>query len=172
MAQDFSRTNSFLYLGKFFICCIMAVEGGVCMFRPLKWYFDWKKNGFERMCDQIADCVKGKHPDYNPIIYAKYFAEQYISKNENGLLRLKAEANNIKHSDFIVNVATITGIGATIFAAIVSTIKDVKISLAVFILISIFILMINMFVSIIKFKNIGVWQKYILVVIEELEKEN
>lgn len=142
------------------------------MFRPWKWYFDWKKNDFEKMCDNIADRVKEKLPDYDPIVYAKYFVKDYISKNKNGLLKLKAEANNIKHSDFIVNVAAITGIGATILAAIVSALNDVKISLTISILIAIFILMINMLVSIVKFKNIGTWQKYILIVIEEIEKEN
>nr|DAO44256.1 MAG TPA: hypothetical protein [Caudoviricetes sp.] len=141
------------------------------MFWLWKWYFNWKKNDFEKMCDEIAECEKRQKCKFNPMICAQAYVKKYVGENETRELQLKAEANNIKHSDFMVNVVTITGVGVTIFSAIVSTIKDAKSDLAVFILVSIFILMINMLVSIIKFKNIGTWQKYILIAIEEIEKE-
>ena len=109
------------------------------MFRLWKWYFHWKKNDFEKMCDEIAKCRKRQKCKFNPVICARAYVKKYIDGNEARKLQLKAEATSIKYSDFRGNMVAITSCGTAMLAAIVSimslvisAMKDVKIDFTVF----------------------------------------
>ena len=141
------------------------------MSRLWKWFFSRKKNDFEKMCDNLAEQVKGKLPDYDPIIYAEYFVKEYINQNKNGFVRIKAEANSIKHLEFLTSLVAIAGIGATILGVIVSVSDNYEGNIQLIVLAGLFIFVVGLLLGILKFKNVSVWQKYIIAVIEELEKE-
>lgn len=153
------------------------------MFRLWKWYFHWKKNDFEKMCDEIAKCRKRQKCKFNPVICARAYVKKYIDGNEARKLQLKAEATSIKYSDFKGNMVAITSCGTAMLAAIVSimslvisAMKDVKIDftvfkscmfLAEFSLVSLFVFLVFLLISAIKFKNVSKWQKYIIVAIDK-----
>ena len=134
------------------------------MFRLWKWYFHWKKNDFEKMCDEIAKCRKRQKCKFNPVICARAYVKKYIDGNE-------------------ARKVVITSCGTAMLAAIVSimslvisAMKDVKIDftvfkscmfLAEFSLVSLFVFLVFLLISAIKFKNVSKWQKYIIVAIDK-----
>lgn len=137
------------------------------------------KNKFEMMCD---DFEKGYMVNQNEITYVKEYISKYAEGDKEKLLKIKAEAQEISHPEYL-------GIKISILAFVVSgigichdMIPDITITDSIYVTlinggISLFFLAAIVFTiyksGIIndKFKSVGKWRKYVLVAVDELIME-
>lgn len=143
-----------------------------------------KKNSFEKMCDELEstqNCYK-----YDEVVCAIIHLFKYCKGDRNRLLQIKAEAKQTSYQElvsfvfngisFFATVSTLFVAGITLIATIDSTpfkdgIKDLKLYAAVIFLAIVFF-SVYALIRFIYFKNTNKWREFILVAIEELERNN
>jgi hypothetical protein len=133
-------------------------------------YFNWKKNDFEKMCDKIEFCSKREKCKFNPIVCAESYLKEYVHGDIKRLLKIKAEANSLSYNEYMVTLITMTGAGATVLGVIVNMYAT-AFGLKEYILFSLIFFMLMWQIGLRKLKNVRTWQKYVIVVIEELEMQ-
>lgn len=125
------------------------------------------KNKFEMMCD---DLEKWYTVNQNEITYVKEYISKYAEGDKEKLLKIKAEAQEISHSEYL-------GIKISILAFVISGIgicHDMIPDNIYATLINLFFLAIIAFVIYKsgllndKYKSVGKWRKYVLVAVDEL----
>lgn len=128
-----------------------------------------KKNDFEVMCDKLEKCTKcdGK----NEIICARKYVKEYVTDDLDKLLKLKAEAEGINHNQFLALLISISAflISACNFAN--GLFGEYKVYSGIFNAIAVAVFLFYIRKEIVQFSNVGKWQKYLIVVINELEDE-
>jgi hypothetical protein len=130
--------------------------------------FDKRKNDFEKMCQQFDLCSECE--DFEPIIRAKILVYKYVGNDQNKLLQLKAEARNGDYYKFYSILISTMSILISIWAVSCKIFMDFNI--VSYLIIPVFIAASGIFslFFIKSFNNVGHWREYIIVVIEEMEK--
>ena len=128
------------------------------------------KNDFEKLCDKIEKCSKREKCEFNPIICTESYLREYIHGDAKRLLKIKAEANGISYNEYMATLITMIGAGATILGIIVDMYAT-AFGLKEYILFSLIFFMLMWQIGLKKFKNVRTWQKYVIVIIEELEMQ-
>lgn len=133
------------------------------------------KNKFEMMCD---DFEKEYTVNQNEITYVKEYISKYAEGDKEKLLKIKAEAQEISHSEFLgikisILVFVVSGIG--ICHDIISDFTKNNIltnaGISLFFLAAITFSIYKSGLIKDEFKPVGKWKNYVLVAVDELIME-
>lgn len=128
------------------------------------------KNKFEMMCD---DFEKGYTVNQNEISYVKEYISKYAEDDKEKLLKIKAEAQETSHLEYL-------SVKISILAFLISSlgvIRDMVPDMGVFNNLVNVIFLVLMLIPLLiigikdKYKSVGKWRKYVLVAVDELIRE-
>lgn len=134
------------------------------------------KNAFEEMCKNLdtdkecimqVACKSGK--DYNEIMCARKAVNDYVKEDKDKLLKLKAEAESENFLDYLNGCLSVLAVFVSIVSLLCQIFNADEVVLY-FIVACIIMAALGMIYFIRKFKCVHMWRTYILVVINDLEK--
>lgn len=140
-------------------------------------------NDFERICKLLEDNKTVAHCGGNRYIYTKTEVKKFVGKDIDKLLLLKSEAqggNFIEYSSLILSMTAMTISIVSVLASLLfsvysesisSTINVMYFLICVIIVVLTLVLYVKTSNALKKYMYIYRWRKYVLVAVEELEKQ-
>lgn len=128
------------------------------------------RNAFEKMCNdlnEIKPCGCSMCIASNEYLCAYNAVKEYVGKDKNKLLKLKAETREGDYNKFIMTMVAILSfyLGSDI---LVKNSEVMKLIFGIVLLVLLACVMIGIY----QYRGCYKWRKYILVAIEEIEKPN
>jgi hypothetical protein len=130
---------------------------------------------FEKMCrnlNQDKECImqvackSGKQ--YNEIICAQKAVKEYVNSDKNKLLKLKAEAESENFLDYLNGCLSFLAILVSSLSLLCQMFNVCKVVISIVACLMVAIILIAFFIR--KYSCVHRWRPYILVVINDLEK--
>ena len=127
-------------------------------------------NAFEKMCNELSKikyCGCSMCVASNEYVCAYNAVKEYVGKDKNKLLKLKAETREGDYNKFITTMLALLSfyLGADIL------VEDSKIMSLIFGIV-LLVLLVFVIIGIRQYKGCYKWRKYIQVAIEEIENPN
>jgi len=136
-------------------------------------------NDFEKMCKELESrkrCNNQICTDNNEYICAKRAVYRYANGERNRVLKIKAEARSGDWWVYVMTLLSIFAVFVSILALLYAVVCEsegysVDVRYRKIIILAVLFVYIYLCFMINKFHSVSRWQEYILVAIEELEKE-